>query len=230
MNPEIDKLIAEQFNKLPENLRLAIKSVPWKALVQDVGKANALTIEQIALLEQETMFVIYGFENPRDFVENIIKEVGVEEELAITLAEDVSIKVLREIESKVKTAGDGSKSNLPEIPPEDLPAVVPGEKVHDTVKQVDSRQQIVDRKEGRVPVNLQTDGNVPMLEEHREEVRSREYGVGKEEGPREKTRPGGDDAVTTTSEVGSEEKEVGGVQTPTNSAYAGQDPYREPIE
>ena len=73
---ETNQLIEEQFKKLPSGLRWAINNVPWKASVMEIGKANALDPEQIASLEQEVMLVMYGFEDPNDFVANVAREVG----------------------------------------------------------------------------------------------------------------------------------------------------------
>jgi len=138
---EIDKLIEEQFKKLPLNLQSAIKLVPWKTLVSEVGKANALDSEQIASLEQETMLIIYGFEDPNDFIDSISREVGVENSIATTIANDIAEKILNQITEKTKTGiGTTPVANkfenitdklpeiapeiLPEVPPENLPSVL----------------------------------------------------------------------------------------------------------
>ena len=97
---ETDKLIEEQLKTLPPNLRQAIDAVPWKSLVQEIGKANVLDTEQITSLEQETMFIIYAFENPNDYVSNIIREVSVSEESAYTIAESVADKIFDPISQK----------------------------------------------------------------------------------------------------------------------------------
>lgn len=99
---ETDILIEEQFKKLPLNLQRAIKIVPWKALVREIGQANTLDTEQILALEQETMFIIYGFEDPRDYVSNLTSAVGIDETAALAIAETVSEKIFNIIESEAE--------------------------------------------------------------------------------------------------------------------------------
>ncbi len=148
---EIDNLIEEQSRTLPPNLQKAIETVPWKTLIHEIGKESLLRDEKIVSLEQETMLVIYRFENPRNYVSNLVKELGVDLSKAETLADLVGEKILSVIES----AASGSKNldneviqqsfaptSVPEIAPTNLPVVEPafaqgsvevkkGEVVHD---------------------------------------------------------------------------------------------------
>lgn len=124
---ETDKLIAEQLKTLPPNLRQAIDAVPWKALVQEIGKTNSFNAEQIASLEQETMFVTYGFENPNDYPSNMVREVGISEDIAYTIAESVTNKIFEPI---LKKSEELEKASMPKATPDIHPMVEPGETVH----------------------------------------------------------------------------------------------------
>ncbi|MEX2013422.1 MAG: hypothetical protein WD897_00705, partial [Parcubacteria group bacterium] len=107
---ETDKLIAEQLKILPQNLVQAINAVPWKTVVRDIGKENGLDAEQMASLEQETMFIIYGFENPDDYVSNVTQNVEVSEDVADTLAQSVVDKVFNPILKKSEEYENGTES------------------------------------------------------------------------------------------------------------------------
>ncbi|MDO8728870.1 MAG: hypothetical protein Q7K26_03140 [bacterium] len=154
---ETDKLIEEQVKTLPLNLQQAINAMPWKALVQEIGKANALNAEQIASLEQETMFIIYAFESPIDYITNITREVKVTEDVASNVAESVADKIFDPIFKKSEelakpvsippTSAQGSGRAM-EIPPITLPMVETGEVAH----TVDSKQYAVDRKLEPTPI------------------------------------------------------------------------------
>jgi len=158
---ETEKLIEEQFKTLPPNLQQAINTAPWKTLVQKIGKANNLNPEQIASFEQETMFIIYGFENHNDYISNIIKNVGIPEDVTYVIAESVADQIfdpiLKKSEGSEKPVGTKSESttsaSVPGIPPDNLPVVEPpfaqatvatqkGEVAH----TVDSKQETVDRE------------------------------------------------------------------------------------
>ena len=122
---EQDKLMEEQLKTLPLNLQQAINATPWKALIQEIGKTNTLDTEQIISLEQETMFVLYAFENPNDYASNIAREVGVSEEVAYTIAESVADKIFDLILEKSEGQETAPTGNLPMIEPGEVAHSVP---------------------------------------------------------------------------------------------------------
>lgn len=128
---ETDKLIEEQIKRLPLNLQQAIDAVPWKTLVQEIGKTNALDTEKISSLEQETMFILYGFENPKDYVSNITKNIGISEDMASNIAETIADKIFDPIlkKSNGNNIMATTPTNIPEIPPAILPVIKPEQPV-----------------------------------------------------------------------------------------------------
>lgn len=133
-------LIAEQFKTLPISLQRAIDAVPWKNLVQTVGKGAALDAEQIATLERETMFIIYAFQEPDDYIENLARELGSSEEEAGAIADSVADKIFTPLiekkeafekeAPKPEVEPEVSKTAVPEVPPANLPVIEPGEVAH----------------------------------------------------------------------------------------------------
>ena len=122
---ETEKLIEEQRKTLPQNLVQAIDAMPWKALVQEIGKANALDTEQIISLEQETMFIIYAFEPPEDYIGNLMREVGISEDTVYAVAESVVDKIFDPISEHSEGYENSTASaSVPEIPPVNLPMKV----------------------------------------------------------------------------------------------------------
>ena len=136
---ETEKLIAEQMKTLPQNLVQAINAVPWKTLVQEIGRTNTLDAEQIASLEQETMFIIYAFEPSEDYIANIMREVRISEDVAYTIAESVADKIFDPISEKSEEYENAPTSaGVPEIPPTNLPMIEPGEVAHE-VPQIEPK-------------------------------------------------------------------------------------------
>ena len=132
---EQEKLIEEQKKTLTPNLLRAIDTVPWKTLVQEIGKVNTLNAEQIVSLEQETMFIIYAFEPPEDYIANMIREIGLSEDVASSIAESVAGKIFDPIMNVIETP-DGVKSDVPQVIHNNLPMVEKGEVAH-TVPHVE---------------------------------------------------------------------------------------------
>jgi len=115
----IEQLIEEREKTLPPNLLKAINSFPWKALVQNISKENLLNPEQGLALEQETMFILYEFESPTDFIKNIVENVKVSEEVASTIANSAAEKVFEPIlkASNEGEAGEKTSETVPSSPP-----------------------------------------------------------------------------------------------------------------
>ncbi|MDO8565062.1 MAG: hypothetical protein Q7R67_00315 [bacterium] len=132
---ETDKLITDQFDRLPKPLQQAINTVPWKSSVNEISLLKTLPLEQIATVERETMFIIYGFENPDDYIANIMREAQIDEATATAIAEEVNEKVLNVIALKAeefeKQGPTTVTASVPEISPHNLPMVEPGGTVHD---------------------------------------------------------------------------------------------------
>jgi len=128
MNEE-EKIIQEQLQKLPENLRKAIEAVPWKSSVKEIAITNKLSFEQVATVERETMFILYGFENPDDYVGNLMREVQIDENTAVTIATEVNEKIFKAIALKIdestKPQPPAAQPVAPETPPANLPMVEP---------------------------------------------------------------------------------------------------------
>ena len=110
---EQEKLIAEQIKTLPSELVQAINAVPWKSLVQEIGKTNNLTPDQMVLLEQETMFILYSFESPANYTQNLVRELGTTEEVVSTIADSVAEKILSPISEKI--ISDEQKTSSPQV-------------------------------------------------------------------------------------------------------------------
>lgn len=149
---ETDKLIDEQFNKLPAKLQTVIKAIPWKSMINEISLLKSMDLEKVAAIEQETMFVIYGFESPNDYIQNMMREAQIDEETATTIAEAVNEKIFKEISNRVSDEEKkermmpqeskedamrrlsqrmGNVPKVPEIMPPNLPMIEKGETVHD---------------------------------------------------------------------------------------------------
>ncbi|MBX4206564.1 hypothetical protein KW784_02140 [Candidatus Parcubacteria bacterium] len=122
---ETDQLIEAQFNRLPPSVQKALNAAPWKSSLKEIASNNKLSPEQTENLERETVFVLYGFQNPDDYVQNLINEVPVDEQAGIAIAGEVDAKVFAEISKQI---GDQTVSSAIH---NTLPMIEKGEQVHD---------------------------------------------------------------------------------------------------
>lgn len=153
---EQDKLIAEQIKTLPPELQSAIEAVPWRNLAKEISNTNGLSVEQQESFEQETMFVIYGFENPNDYVSNMARELGVSEDTANILANLAAEKIFNPI---IERVGGRDTSSVPEIAPEIHPMVEAGEVAHN-VPRTEEPVMILNKKDAE-QMTKQPDVSLP---------------------------------------------------------------------
>lgn len=203
MENDTDKLIKEQLDTLPESLQRAIASVPWKTLVQQIGKENSLSTEQLESLERETMFIIYAFEPIEDYTANLMREIQIDESLATTIAEMINEKIFEVIALKVEGAEKEKSSNEP--------IIITNETKVDAMKELNRRSEEIQKMQAPL-VEIRKDIH-PMIEkgEVAHEVPHVEQSF-----------------VPPTPEPKSEVKPV--TQVPDYRYPKGKDPYREPTD
>jgi hypothetical protein len=99
MNEE-QKLIQEQLAKLPLPLQKAVEAIPWKSTVNEIGLLHNLSLEQVADVERETMLIVCGFEDPVTYIDNLVNEAGLPEEVAGEIGNEVRERVFEVISNK----------------------------------------------------------------------------------------------------------------------------------
>lgn len=85
--------------------------------------------------------MLYGFEDPANYPDNLIHEVKVPEDIALDIAYKVNEKIFSPISNKtdeIETNDTSAKPPQSEKPAESLPMIEPGEVVHN-VPHVESK-------------------------------------------------------------------------------------------
>lgn len=262
MENNTDKLIQDQFNSLPADVKEAISRVPWKARVQDIAKREGLNAEQSTSLETETMLTLYGFVAPDSYIGNITTEVGVEEEQAERISKLVTDEIIADIEKQFemidalmpkddtpKESGPAPAApkeekkpepdkglldispeilakqvKMPEIAPDMLPEVLPGQTAHD-VPHVEAPAPIA--VSAPAPASESTAVPAPVVE-----------APSPAPAPKIEIVPAPEVPPAPKSIVEEKLSQVTSapIQSPASTAPAvpsyepGKDPYREPIE
>lgn len=95
-----EALINEQFKSLPEALQKAINDVPWRTIVKEIALLNNVPVKQVPIVDSETLLVLYGMERPENYIENLMREAELTEDVARKIAEEVNEKIIKEIATK----------------------------------------------------------------------------------------------------------------------------------
>jgi hypothetical protein len=165
MDSETEKIIAEQMNKLPEDVVAAIISVDYKAKLQDITKRQKLMIDQIGKVEMETTLVMLGLEPVADFAGNLQRELEVTAERAKEIATDISENIFKPIRVSLKKMNDAEFGIVDDdMPPDSLDEEPPATKFTNSNNTDLNRDQILNEIENPTPYRsaiVKTPENIP---------------------------------------------------------------------
>lgn len=99
---EFKELIKERFQKLPKVVQDAIVSADVSQRLRELADTHKLHIDQWETLENEVRYTLLGIQPTDKLVENIEKEVGVDHETALALAQDISEIVFEPIRQELE--------------------------------------------------------------------------------------------------------------------------------
>ncbi len=90
MDQNVRQKIQARFEELPQDVQRAITSADADKKIQEIGVKNALHIDQIGSLSDETYLVMLGFTEPTEFAGTIAKQVKVPQDKAEAIARELS--------------------------------------------------------------------------------------------------------------------------------------------
>ncbi len=98
--------LLEAYNKLPEKLKKAVLSVDTTEAVREIGTKYALPIDKMGELADQVTEVMLGFADPKNFVYNLKTHLGVDEETARKIGEDVNSKIFIPVRESLRSLND----------------------------------------------------------------------------------------------------------------------------
>jgi hypothetical protein len=107
MEPEnndkkIDQKLDERFKQLPKVVQDAITSADVEKRMRSLADTQKLHLDQWEALENEVMLALLGFQPIEDLQKNIKNELGIPDELAKTLTEEISKIVFEPIRQELE--------------------------------------------------------------------------------------------------------------------------------
>lgn len=140
MKEYTDEQTIEIYKNLPEDLKGAIFNVEMTKAVDAIGKKYNLYVDRIGILGNETGMVMLGVTKPKDFVSNLSARLGVSNDMARSIAEEINQQIFSKVrESLKKVHGiDGEIKNVepqpPEVKKEDILKEIEKEEVPEIMK------------------------------------------------------------------------------------------------
>jgi hypothetical protein len=95
---------AQMYNDLPEGLKELVLSGRLAILVSAIGSRHGLNADQVADLEPSIEDVCLGLITKDELVDNILKNVNVDQRVANRIAAEAELEILRPFESELVIA------------------------------------------------------------------------------------------------------------------------------
>lgn len=99
---ELQEQLSARFKTLPEKVKNAINSADVEGHLRQLSEKHKLHVDQWALLENEVMLTMLGFQKTTDLAKNIAREVSMQEDAAEALAADISSTVFAPIREELE--------------------------------------------------------------------------------------------------------------------------------
>lgn len=151
MDKETLNNMPEYVKNLPQPVQDLVFDGTWEDRTAEIAKKYSLTDTQTDALTNNVLFVLIGLDTPDTFLGSMVSELSVSKLLADQIVKDLenrvfdyALKFVENKEKKNQTATgpanieptltrktENETSKTPEIKPENLPMVEPGEIAHD---------------------------------------------------------------------------------------------------
>lgn len=103
MDDELTQQVQKRMAELPPDVHDAIISADFGKKVQAIGAKHQLHIDQVGALGDEVLLVMLAFSDPSEFVPNVVAQLHVSEDVANSIADEVSNEILRPIRESLRT-------------------------------------------------------------------------------------------------------------------------------
>lgn len=108
MKTPAEETIKKQVQSLPPKVQKALASTDMQGPLKEIYEKRGLLLDKASALETETVLVAVGLESGDGFVDNIVKNVGVNEVEATAIAKEIDEKIFSQIRKNLKESGDES--------------------------------------------------------------------------------------------------------------------------
>ncbi len=148
---ENNKIIEDRFAELPQVIQKIITDSGWQFKIRDLVKKFNIRVDQGGAIENEILLVMLDFENPENFVQNIMNGAQLDQKTAESLATEVGLLIfdpirealIAETNSEKNALSGGSSGSV----------VQPLESREDLLKQIEDPTEIPDIKPSTMKAN-----------------------------------------------------------------------------
>jgi len=147
MDPETEKIIKEQMEKLSPEIRSLFTDSRLGDKILEIGRKNGITnVEKLGIFQTETNLLMLGLVHPNEYPNELQTRLKIDDMKTDNIVNDVNIQILRGMREKLRKAYEESDENEeiknePEIESAEL-SDIPDEKIENLENREDLLQKI----------------------------------------------------------------------------------------
>lgn len=110
--------ILEKYKSLPQDIKDSLFSMETAQILQKIGKDNGLDTKKTSLLAREVGDFMMGFSQPSNFIPNLRKVLGIDQNHAKKIAEEINNQVFSRIRESLKAIHNKKTSIKADVEPQ----------------------------------------------------------------------------------------------------------------
>ncbi len=109
---EENNLLKERIESAPQQIRDYLKGNHWTSVVKEVCQKNNFSQEQLSSLENETLFILIGFDVQKNFTKNVEQNLKVPPALANDISKEFQSRVSSQFKDLLPAEIEGESENI----------------------------------------------------------------------------------------------------------------------
>lgn len=109
---EEDNLLKKRIEGAPEQIRDYLKGNHWTNVVKEVCQKNNFSQDQLSSLENETLFILIGFDVQKNFAKNVEENLNVPSVLANDIYKEFQSRIFSQFKDILPAEIEGESENI----------------------------------------------------------------------------------------------------------------------
>jgi len=116
MDDKVTQIIQERFAELPPAVQAAVTDASVEKKLRALATKYKLHLDKWVLLENEIMMTLLGIDEPENMAKNVAEEVGVSQDVAQQIVNDIALQVFKPIREQMQGSLDHEATERDIVP------------------------------------------------------------------------------------------------------------------
>ena len=116
MEPDVKQVIQQRFAELPPAVQAAVTDASVEKKLRALAAKYQLHLDKWVLLENEIMMTLLGIDEPENMAKNVAEEVGVSQDIAQQIVNDIALQIFKPIREQMQGKLDHEATERDVVP------------------------------------------------------------------------------------------------------------------